>query len=138
MIQEIIEHIKTNPAGESVKSIVINGRDYELSCKWKKRVEISISPLQPILIETTFSSIRKTPFLSIIVRSPQYRIRGERTELTKKLLANKFTPALLHYPNSELNCKSSQISFTATLRKKHISQLEKIILYFEALVGTLK
>lgn len=101
-------------------------------------MEISISPKQPILIETTYSSIRKAPFLSIIVRSPQYRLRGERTELTEKLLTNKFTPALLHYPDSELSCKSSEISFTATLRRKHISQLEKMVLYFEALLATLK
>lgn len=36
MIQEIIEHIKNNTVGERAESIVINGRDYELNCQWKK------------------------------------------------------------------------------------------------------
>ncbi len=138
MIQEIIAQIKNNSTGEIVESVVLNDRDYELNCKWKKRVKISLSPKRPILIETSFSSIRKTPLLSIIVRSPQYKLSGERTELTEKLLVNRYTPALLNYPSSQITCNSNQISFKATLKKRHLVQLEKMILYFEAMLITLK
>ncbi len=138
MGQEIIDYIKINPAGEKAESIFINGREYKLTLKWKRRVRISIRPKQQILNETSFFSIRKTPFLSIIVRSPQYKLSGERTELTEKLLVNKYTPALLHYPSSQLSCNSNQISFKATLKKKNIMQLEKMISYFEALLFNLK
>ncbi|MEM0518429.1 MULTISPECIES: hypothetical protein [Aequorivita] len=138
MVLEIIERIKKNASGESEDCININGVAFQLHCKWRKRVFISISPKQPTLIETTVSTIKKAPLMSIIVRTPQYRIQGARTKTTENLLANKFTPALLHYPFSELRCINKNIAFTATLKKKHIIQLEKMVLYFEALLRTVK
>ena len=138
MSEKIIEHILQNPSGTKTENIIFNDQNYEVSYNWKSRINIKIEPAQHLFKNIDVCEIRKAPLASLITRYPNYNLRGERTELTEKLLSNKYTPALLSFPVSKLSCENGQISFTATLRKKHIIQLENIISYFEALLVTLK
>jgi hypothetical protein len=136
--EEIIEFISTNSSGEISEPIIIKSQNYELNCKWKRNIKITIRPKGSLITETGYSEIRKLPLISLILRAPQYELRGEKTELTENLLSNQYTRALLYYPASKISCENQQISYTAQLRKKNSPDLEKIINYFEALVSTLK
>lgn len=136
--REIIEQINNNPSGEIIRTIKINDRDYKLKLYWNSRVRIKLGPKNSLITETDFSEIRKLPLISIIVRTPQYGLRGEKTELTEKLLLNEYTRALLYFPASKLICQNSKISYSAALRKKDSHQLETIINYFKALLNTSK
>lgn len=136
--EEIIEEINTSSSGQIIKSIRINDTEYKLSFEWKRRIKISITPKLSFITKTSFSEIRKLPLISIIVRTPQYGLRGEKTELTEKLLLNQYTRALLYFPASKLICQNSKISYSAALRKKDSHQLETIINYFKALLNTSK
>lgn len=138
MSDKILEHILQNPSGFKTEKIVINGENYETIYNWKRRINIKIKPAHHLFQNTDVCEIRKATLANLIARYPNYNIKGKRTELTEKLLANKYTPALLSFPVSKLSCENGQISFTATLRKKHIIQLEKLISYFEALLITLE
>ena len=75
--REIIEQINNNPSGEIIRTIKINDRDYKLKLYWNSRVRITIGPKNSLITETDFSEIRKLPLISIIVRTPQYGLRGE-------------------------------------------------------------
>lgn len=137
MTEEATKHILPNSSGNISERIIINGQDYELTCNWKRRINIKIIPSQHLFIKNNVCVLQKNTFLSIITRYPNYSIRGKRTELTEKILSNKYTPALLHFRASKLTCESHQISYTATVRKKNIKLLNKIISYFEVLLKTL-
>lgn len=76
--REIIEQINNNPSGEIIRTIKINDRDYKLKLYWNSRVRIKIGPKNSLITETDFSEIRKLPLISIIVRTPQYGLRGEK------------------------------------------------------------
>ncbi|MEH6764635.1 MAG: hypothetical protein V7655_09040 [Aequorivita antarctica] len=136
MSEKIIEYILQNPSGTKTERILINGKDYEVIYKWKRRINIEIKPAQYLFQNIAVCEIRKMPLASLIARYPNYSIRGTRTELTEKLLSNKYTPVLLSFPASVLSCENNQISYITMLRKKQIMQLEKIIRYFEALLIT--
>lgn len=136
MYKEISENIKSNPFGEKTETIIINGSAYKLNCQWNKRITINIDPKHSLITEKDVSEIRKLPLISIIFRSPQYSICGIKTPLTKKLLLNQYTRALLYFRASRIKCQNNQISYTAQLRKKNSAQLETIIEYFEQLIIT--
>ncbi|CAM3481463.1 hypothetical protein [Aequorivita lipolytica] len=137
MSQEIIEQIKNNPFGEIDESIFIDNQEYQITYQWKRRISISIRRKQSLITDTAVFEIRKLPIMSMIVRSPQYSLRGEKTELTEKLLLNQYTRALLYFPTSKISCQNHQISYTAKLRRKDSDQLETIIEHFRALLTTL-
>jgi hypothetical protein len=128
---------ENNPSGKTTTTFFIKNKVYELNCEWKRRIKITISPKDSLISEAGISEIRKLPIMSMIVRSPQYSLRGEKTELTEKLLLNQYTRALLYFPTSKISCQSHQISYTAKLRRKDSDQLETIIEYFRALLTTL-
>lgn len=137
MHQEIIKQIKNNYTGEVTESIIINGKNYEFNCQWKRHISIIFSPKDSLITETDTSEIRKLPLISIIFRSPQYSLRGNKTILTEKLLSNQYTRALLYYRDSKITCQNHQILYSARLRKKDSAQLETIINYFKELLNTL-
>ena len=137
-LPEIIEQIGKKPSGEIIKSIHINERDYKLKLAWKKYLKISVEAKTSIFKETDSSEIKKSHFLSIIVRAPQYSLRGEKSELTEKLLLNQYTRALLFFRSSKITCQNQQISYTAELKKKNSHQIKVILDYFKELIVTLK
>jgi|GEM_PF-2821794 len=136
--QEISKQINNNPFGEITETIPINGKNYEFNCQWKRRIDITISPKNLLITQTTTSEIRKLLFTSIIFRSPQYSLKGGKTELTKKLLLNQYTRALLYFRASKITCQNNQILYTAQLKKRDSAQLETIFNYFKELLNTLK
>lgn len=138
MSENIIEHILQNPSGNLTEKILINDDTYEITYTWNRRINIKIEPAQYLFQNMDVCEIRKAPLASLIARYPNYNIKGKRTELTEKLLLNKYTPALLRFQASRLRCENGEISFRTTLRKKHILRVEKIISIFEALLITLK
>ncbi|XOL39726.1 hypothetical protein KCTC32420_00085 [Aequorivita nionensis] len=137
MHQEIIKQIKNNYTGEVTESIIINGKNYAFNCQWKKHIHIIFSPKNLLITETNFSEIKKLVFTSIIFRSPQYSLRGNKTILTEKLLSNQYTRALLYFRDSKITCQNNQIIYSARLRKKDSAQLETIISYFKELLNSL-
>ncbi len=138
MTEKFTECINNNSYGEKTETILIDGKIYEIRLQWKRRVTINIKPIGDIIKATATSEIKKSPLISLITRYTQYSVYGKRTPVLEKLLSNKYTPALIHYPASKLLCKNNQICFTATIKKKDIAHLEKILKYFEALVITSK
>jgi hypothetical protein len=137
MIEELSKHILLNPFGAKSETIIINDQNYEISFTWDQNIKIEIKHAQRLLKDKDFCELKKNRFLSFITRSPNYSIYGKRSELTEKLLSNKYTPALLNFRASKLHCENNKISYTATLRKKQQAQLEKIRNYFEALLNSL-
>ncbi|MBK5212980.1 MAG: hypothetical protein JJE55_04890 [Flavobacteriaceae bacterium] len=138
MTEKIIEHILQNPSGTKTETIIINGQNYEIIYNWKRRIQIKIKPAQDLFQDMEVCEIRRNHLMSIIARYPNYNLLGKRTELTEKLLSNKYTPVLLNFPVSKLICENNQLSYAATIRKKHLMKLEIIIRYFDALLATLK
>ncbi len=138
MSEKIIEHILQNPSGIKSEKIKIHGQDYSVTYTWKRRIHIEVKPAQYLFQSKDVCEIRKMQLVSIIARYPNYSLRGKRTELTEKLLSNKYTTPLLQYPASKLICENNQIYYTATIKKKEVDHLKKIINYFEALLITSK
>ena len=137
MSEKIIKYILQTPAGTKTENIIINGQNYKVLYQWKRRIHIEIKSEQYLFEGKNVCEIKKMPLASIIARYPNYGLKGKRTELTEKLLSNKYTPALLSFPASKIWCENNQVSYTAKLRKKNSDQLLKIINYFEALISTL-
>ena len=132
------EHILQKPSGTKTEKIIIDRQNYELIYEWKRRIFIHIKPTQHLLQSKNLCEIRRMPLMSIIAGYPNYKLKGKRTELTERLLYNNYTPPLLQYPSSKLICGNNQINYSATINQKDVSQLEKILKYFEALVITSK
>lgn len=137
MSQETIEKIRNNPFGEIDESIFIDDLEYQISYQWKRLINIYIHPKQSLITDTAIFEIKKLHFLSSILRSPQYSMSGDRTELTEKLVSNQYTRALLYFPVSKITVQNNQISYTARLKRKDSDQLKNIIEYFQALLTTL-
>ena len=138
MSEKLIENILKESSGSITDKININGQNYEITYNWKRRIHIEIKPAQNLFQSMDVCEIRKMWLASVIARYPNYSLKGIRTDLTEKLLSNKYTPVLLSFPASKLICENNQISYSATLSRKHIIRLKKITPYFEALLITLK
>ncbi len=138
MTDNFEENINNNPYGEKNKTILIEGKNYEIKLQWKRKITITLKPAGHIIKTRETSEIKKSRLISLITRYTQYSLRGKKTPLVEKSLSNKYTPALLQYRASKLLCENNRIHYTATIRKKDIAQLEKIRSYFEALVITSK
>lgn len=138
MTENFIECIKNTSFGKKTEPILIDGKNYEIRLQWKRRVIITIKPVGEIIKTTATFEIKRSLLISLITQYTQYSLSGKRTPLLENLLSNKYTPALLNYPASKLLCENNQISYTAIINKKDITQLEKILKYFEALVITSK
>jgi hypothetical protein len=98
MTENIIESIHQNPSGIKSVKINIQDRDYEVTYQWERRIHIKIRPAQHLIEKPDFFEIRKLPFASIIFRSPQYSLRGNKTALSDTLFS-KFKDCLLQQPN---------------------------------------
>ena len=125
------------PNGKIIKSIPINGSNYEVVYQLDKRITITIRPKNSLISNTRSSEIRKLQFISAFMRAPQYGLQGEKTELTEKLLLNQYTRALLYFRASKIIYNNNQISYTATLKKKDGHHVETIINYFKELLISL-
>ncbi|SRX55540.1 hypothetical protein [Aequorivita sp. CIP111184] len=137
MTENMLEEILQNPSGIISEKINIQARDYEVTYTWERRIHIKIKPYQHLIDRPSSFKIRKSSFASIIFRTPQYSLRGNKTALSEKLLSNQYTRALLYFPNSKIIGYKSQIAYTAELKKKNSDQLEIILNYFKALLVTL-
>ncbi|WP_347374912.1 hypothetical protein [Aequorivita sp. Q41] len=136
--ESYFELISNKPFGSINDTIIIDGENYNIALIWKRKLKIKIKRGLPIVLITGKSEIKKSKLISTVSRYPQYSISGKRTALTEKLLSNKYTPALLHFPFSRLGIENNQISYSAIIKVKNKKQLEKIIKYFEALIVTIE
>lgn len=137
-IKGIIEIVLKNPSGILTENLEIASENYEVQLQWEKNIIINLRKHQLFINTEETAIITKSQLLSVVSRYPQYSISGKRSNLTEKMLSNKYTPPLLHFKNSKLIIKNEEISYSAIVKKNDIQQLQKIIDYFEALLITSK
>lgn len=137
MVEEIIEYLIKNPSADRNWKLLLNGQNYEVKIQNKRRFNIAIEPSAAILLNQEAFEIKRSPIGSFIARYPQYTLKGKITALSDKVLSNKFTPALLNFPDSSIRGSNGKITFLAQLKKKRIHELEDIIKNFQGLLQTL-
>ena len=81
--EEIIEFISTNSSGEISEPIIIKSQNYELNCKWKRNIKITIRPKASLITETGYSEIRKLSLISLILRAPNTNYEEKKLNLPK-------------------------------------------------------